>query len=137
MIKLYTDGSCKPNPGNGCYGYIKIINSIHVETKLWNENNTTNNRMEYKAIIEAINSCSCDDVISVYSDSLLAVNTLNKWMFKWIKNGIVVNKKEIKNLDLVMKFYELRNKYKKLNIYWIKGHNNNKWNELIDSLVSK
>lgn len=97
MIDLYTDGSCNPNPGYGCYGYVKLVNSIHVETKLWNEIDTTSNRMEYKAIIEAVNSCSVDDVVNVYSDSQLAVNTLNSWMFKWIKNNEVVKKKEIKN----------------------------------------
>lgn len=86
MIDLYTDGSCNPNPGYGCYGYVKLVNSIHVETKLWNEIDTTSNRMEYKAIIEAVNSCSVDDVV---------------------------------------------------NVYWIKAHNNNKWNELIDSFVSR
>lgn len=133
-FEIYTDGCCVPNPGKGSYGYVKLSTSGDV-TKFVNLDSeiTTNNRMEYKAIIEAIKSCSFDDVIEIHSDSMLAVNTFNLWMDKWESLGKVSKKK---NSDLVLEMIDLKKKYHYVKLSWIKGHNGHQWNELVDELVN-
>jgi len=132
--EIYTDGCCIPNPGNGSYGYIKVFNNVLLSESVKLESNTTNNRMEYRAVIDAMKSCSVDDEVTIYSDSQLLVNTYNKWMEDWDLKGKLEKKK---NNDLVKELIVLKRKYKNINLNWIKGHSGHQWNEYIDSLVFK
>ena len=146
-IKLYTDGCCEPNPGSGSWAYT-ILNedeSSIIKSGTGYEKETTNNRMEYMALIEGIryaNEISKVDEIVAYSDSQLLVNTFNEWMHKWeTKNWIRSSKGkklEIKNLDLVKELFELKSKSRiKIKLNWVKGHSGNKWNEYCDLLCSQ
>lgn len=135
LTEIYTDGSCMPNPGNGSYGYVKLFNGKMIETFCEYEENTTNNRMEYKAIIEGIKSCEVDSRIKLYTDSMLAVNTINNWMFNWEKKNWN-KKKGIKNLDLVQELFYLKKTYYNLDVLWIKGHSTHYWNNYIDNIVN-
>lgn len=135
MFEIYTDGSCDPNPGVGSYGYVVLKNEIYLREFIRRESDlTTNNRMELKAIIEALRFLQWDDKAIIYSDSLLSVRTYNDWMSKWFKNEKRLAKK--KNLDLVRELFELKKVRPYVIINWVKGHSDNYWNNYVDELVN-
>lgn len=135
MFEIYTDGSCDPNPGIGSYGYVVLKNETYLREFVRRESDlTTNNRMELKAIIEALRFLKWDDKAIIYSDSLLSVRTYNDWMSKWFKNEKRLAKK--KNLDLVKELFELKKIRPYVIINWVKGHSDNYWNNYVDELVN-
>ena len=82
MIKIYTDGSCLENPGNG--GWAAIINDNGNTKKIsGSERNTTNNRMELMAPINALKSMNSNDEIEIYTDSQYVKNGINQWIINW------------------------------------------------------
>lgn len=137
-LEIYTDGSCDPNPGFGGWAFVVILNEKVVMKKTGYEPNTTNNRMEYIAAIEAISTCSSTffeyQDVTIYSDSQLLVNTYNKWVDKWMKSKKKLETK--KNLDLVKLLFEHKQKHPKIKVQWVRGHNGNKWNEFVDELAN-
>lgn len=147
MFHIYTDGSCVPNPGFGKYGFVAVIedkekNETIVNEFCKSESNTTNNRMEMKAIVSALEyAINLKEKVTIYSDSQLSVDTYNKWMDKWHafgwkrkKNSL--NKSEVKNLDVVQELWILKSKAKHCELKWIKGHSGHKWNDYVDHLVN-
>ena len=107
MIKIYTDGSCLSNPGNG--GWAAIIN-INGEIKKisGNEKNTTNNRMELMAPINALKNINSKDRIEIFTDSKYVKNGITEWINSWVLNNWKTSKKEeIKNKDLWIELYKL------------------------------
>lgn len=139
-VKIYTDGGCFPNPGLGSFAYIVLDES---ETEIIRQSvkvdvETTNNRMEYKALIEAVKTCHVDDDIELFTDSMLLVNTFNKWIVSWERRQWVRKKRagEIKNLDLVKDIFEIKRSYQGLKVFWIKGHSGHKWNDAVDEMCS-
>ena len=107
MIKIYTDGSCLENPGNG--GWAAIINNNGDIKKInGSEKNTTNNRMELMAPINALKSISSDNEINVYTDSQYVKLGITEWINTWVKNNWQTSKKEdVKNKDLWLELYDL------------------------------
>ena len=101
MTKFYTDGSANPNPGNG--GFAVIADDQPVI--LGSEKDSTNIRMEAKALIAAYGIAQAGDVI--YTDSEFWVNVLTKWAHTWKDNGWTKKTGEIKNLELVQELYDL------------------------------
>lgn len=83
-IEIYTDGSCLKNPGFGGWAYILRYNQ-HQKEGFGAEANTTNNRMELKAIIEALKALKEPCEISLFTDSNLMVQSINEWLEAWIK----------------------------------------------------
>jgi len=136
MIEIYTDGSCLENPGNG--GWAAIINNDgNIEKISGNEKNTTNNRMELLATINALKQIESNKQIKIYTDSQYVKLGITEWINKWIKNNWQTSKKEdVKNKDLWLKLYNLNNS---LNIEWnwIKAHSGNTLNEEVDLLAKK
>ena len=136
MIKIYTDGSCLENPGNG--GWAAIINNDgNIEKISGNEKNTTNNRMELLATINALKQIESNKQIKIYTDSQYVKLGITEWINKWIKNNWQTSKKEdVKNKDLWLELYNLNNS---LNIKWnwIKAHSGNALNEEVDLLAKK
>ena len=136
MIEIYTDGSCLENPGNG--GWAAIINNDgNIEKISGNEKNTTNNRMELLATINALKQIESNKQIKIYTDSQYVKLGITEWINKWIKNNWKTSKKEdVKNKDLWLKLYNLNNS---LNIEWnwIKAHSGNTLNEEVDLLAKK
>ena len=136
MIEIYTDGSCLENPGNG--GWAAIINNDgNIEKISGNEKNTTNNRMELLATINALKQIESNKQIKIYTDSQYVKLGITEWINKWIKNNWQTSKKEdVKNKDLWLKLYNLNNS---LNIEWnwIKAHSGNALNEEVDLLAKK
>ena len=97
MIKIYTDGSCLNNPGNG--GWAAIINDNGQILKIsGSEKNTTNNKMELMAPIKALKKIDKNDKIEIYTDSKYLKLGITEWIHKWIKNKWQTSKKdEVKN----------------------------------------
>ena len=136
MIKIYTDGSCLENPGNG--GWAAIINSDGSVRKIsGNEKNTTNNRMELMATISALKEISSNEDIEIYTDSQYVKLGITEWINNWLKNNWQTSKKEdVKNKDLWLELYNLD---KSLNVKWnwVKAHAGNPLNEEVDLLAKK
>jgi ribonuclease HI len=136
MIKIYTDGSCLQNPGNG--GWAAIINNEGDIKKIsGSEKNTTNNRMELMAPINALKEMDPNKQIEIYTDSKYVKLGITEWINNWIKNNWKTAKKEnVKNKDLWVELYDLN---KSLNVKWnwVKAHDGNLVNEEVDLLAKK
>lgn len=141
IITVHTDGSCDNSTGIGSYGY--VITGKYKGDNLMRKYSsgkyadTTNNRMELKAIIKCLQSIKPGHKIDIYSDSQYCVNAINQWLENWISSSKLKSKQ---NYDLWMKFVEVRDfHYKKgsfINITWVRGHNGNSLNEMADKLAS-
>lgn len=145
-VRIFTDGACSENPGPG--GWAAVFNTENrCRTISGNEKLTTNNRMELRAVIEALKKIvnkknhNSEDRYDIYSDSAYVVNTVNNcWIEAWKMNNWQTTKREdVKNRDLWEEFDELRTKAGKLGILItlnkVKGHSGNTFNELVDKLA--
>jgi len=136
MIEIYTDGSCLTNPGHG--GWAAIINENGKIKKIsGNEKNTTNNRMELLAPINALKKINASSQITIYTDSQYVKLGITEWINKWIINNWQTSKKEdVKNKDLWIQLHEITSS---LNIEWkwVKAHAGDLLNEEVDFLAKK
>jgi ribonuclease HI len=131
MITYYTDGSCSPNPGPGGFAVIKDMHP----SILGGEENSTNIRMEGKALIAALRDAA-ETECEVYTDSEFWINVITKWSLTWEKNGWKKKGGEIKNIDIVQEVCPLyRASCAKL--IWVRGHVGNAGNELADEWANK
>lgn len=138
-IHVFTDGGCSPNPGTGAWGFVVVDGQKKMFSNSGMEKNTTNNRMELRGILEAllfIESQSVPRSFLVHSDSMLCVQSLNEWAFKW-KQRRWKKKKPLKNLDLIIPAFELLHSMEHVKLKWVKGHSGNYWNDLVDGLCSE
>ena len=136
MIKIYTDGSCLNNPGNG--GWAAIINDSGKILKITgSEKNTTNNKMELMAPINALQKINKEKKIEIYTDSKYVKLGITEWIKKWIKNNWKTSKKEdVKNKELWMQLYELTKSFE-IEWKWVKAHAGDPVNEEVDYLAKK
>lgn len=139
----YTDGSCQGNPGPGGFGVVVLDDNENLITYHSERNeNTTNNREELKAILWAFlkygKTAAVDkNPLKVYSDSAYCVNTFTNWMFSWEKRGWLKSDNQTpENLDLIIPFFKHLQNGNQIEIYKVKGHANNKWNEMADKLAT-
>ena len=136
MIKIYTDGSCLNNPGNG--GWAAIIN-INDEVKKISGSvkDTTNNKMELMAPIKALQGIKEQQPIEIYTDSQYVRLGITDWVHKWMKNNWQTSKKEpVKNKELWIQLYELTNSFD-IKWIWVKAHAGNLLNEEVDLLAKQ
>ena len=136
MIKIYTDGSCMSNPGNG--GWAAIINKNGKIKKIsGNEKNTTNNRMELMAPIKALKNINSKDPIEIFTDSKYVKNGITEWINTWVLNNWKTSKKEdVKNKDLWLELHKL-NQSLSVKWNWVKAHAGDPLNEEVDMLAKK
>lgn len=151
-IEVYTDGSCSINNvnnesqnGDGGYGFCVLRDDalVYEFFEMWH--NTTNNRMEMRAIIAALEHCweqYPEADITIYSDSAYIVNCINqKWYKKWMVNGWRNSKREaVKNPDLWKEMLHLHNNWLisgNINVRKVNGHSDNQWNNYADTLANK
>ena len=134
-VILYTDGACSGNPGPGGWGAILRYKDTEKELS-GGETDTTNNRMELTAVIEALKALKTHCIISLYTDSKYVMDGVNQWLPNWKKNNWrTTNKKsEVKNIDLWQQLDELLPKHEIL-WNWVKGHNGHPENERVDKLA--
>lgn len=134
-VEIFTDGACKGNPGPGGWGAILRYKGTEKEIS-GGEADTTNNRMELSAVINALEMLKEPCEVTLYSDSQYVCNALTKgWAKKWKANGWMRNKKE-KALnpelwDRLLKLYDTH----KVDIIWVKGHAGHPENERCDQLA--
>ena len=136
MIKIYTDGSCVKNPGNG--GWAAIININDKIKKISGSvKDTTNNKMELMAPIKALQEIKDQQPIEIYTDSQYVKLGITDWIHKWIKNNWQTSKKEpVKNKELWIELYELTKSYE-IKWIWVKAHAGNILNEEVDLLAKQ
>jgi len=136
MIKIYTDGSCLNNPGNG--GWAAIINFNNEIKKISGSvKDTTNNKMELMAPIQALQTIKERQPIEIYTDSQYVRLGITDWVHKWLKNNWLTSKKEpVKNKELWIQLYEL-NKSHDIKWIWVKAHAGNVLNEEVDLLAKQ
>ena len=135
-FKIYTDGSCLGNPGAGGYAAVIIDENNNFTEISGGEAETTNNRMELMAAIEALKKVSPDDFIELFTDSSYLKNAFTQgWLLNWKRNGWKTsNKKPVLNMDLWKKLDALILK-RNVKFNWVKGHAGNKFNERCDKLA--
>ncbi len=134
-IEIYTDGACSGNPGNGGWGAILRYGKIEKELS-GGEKNTTNNRMELTAVIEALKALKKECNITLYTDSRYVMDGVMDWLPNWKQNGWrTANKKTpVKNIDLWQLLDALLQKHQ-IKWVWVKGHNGHPENERVDTLA--
>ena len=135
-IVLYTDGACSGNPGLGGYGGRLMYGGIQRQYG-GAEENTTNNRMELKAVIVGLQRLKYACKVDVYSDSAYVVNAfLNGWVYAWKKNGWKkADGKAVLNVDLWEELYALTVLHE-VSFHKVAGHADNEWNNRCDKLAT-
>ncbi|MDC0628352.1 ribonuclease HI [Pelagibacteraceae bacterium] len=134
---VYTDGACSGNPGPGGWGAVifdERERQMNISGKV---KDTTNNRMELMAPIMALKKIKSKSDIVIFTDSTYVKNGITDWIKKWEKNGWESsNKKPVKNKDLWIRLNDLCQKNEVV-WKWVKGHSNNKYNNLADELATQ
>lgn len=130
---IYTDGACSGNIG--AYAYI-ILDENGKELQYGNTafRNTTNNRMEIRAILSPLQYLRSPSHVVIVSDSQYCVNSINNWIFGWVAKKW--EKKNLKNVDLWQAMYK-KMLWHNVRAVWVRGHNGNKYNELCDTLAEQ
>ena len=133
---IYTDGACVGNPGPGGWGAVIFDDKEKQNNISGSVKDTTNNRMELIAPIMALKRIKSESDVVIFTDSSYVKNGITEWIKKWEKNGWKnTNKKPVKNIDLWKKLNDLCKK-NKVTWKWIKGHSDNKYNNLADQLAT-
>ena len=128
MIKIYTDGSCLGNPGKGGWAAIIFIDGKKIKIK-GGKKNTTNNKMELLAPIQALKKIPAGKKIEIYTDSKYLKLGITEWIEVWKKNGWKTSsKKKVKNIEL-WKELDYLVKNLKIKWFWVKAHAGNPINE--------
>jgi ribonuclease HI len=135
-IEIWTDGACKGNPGPGGWGAL-LRDGLH-ETELFGGvRNTTNNRMELTAVIEALASLPQRSRLLVYTDSQYVMLGITEWMANWIRRGWrTADKKPVKNDDLWRRLAAAAAQHD-IEWRWVRGHTGDPGNERADQLANR
>jgi len=134
MIKIYTDGSCIGNPGNGGWAAIIINNEKKTQIK-GSKKNTTNNQMELLAPINALKKIPRGKKVQIFTDSKYVKLGITEWIHNWKKNGWkTANKKLVKNKKLWTELDLLTNEFD-VKWNWVKAHSNDKLNNEVDLIA--
>ena len=134
-VTIYTDGACSGNPGPGGWGVILSYRGTEKELS-GGAAETTNNRMELTAVIEALSALKEPCAVELYSDSKYIIDALEKgWVYGWKKRGwMKPDKKAALNVDLWEKLLPLVEKHE-LRWHWVKGHAENEKNNRCDQMA--
>jgi ribonuclease HI len=137
-VVIYTDGACKGNPGPGGWG--AFLRSDGHEKELWGgERNTTNNRMELMAVIEALSLLKRPCKVDLYVDSEYVRKGITEWIHGWKKKGwVTAAKQPVKNAELWRQLDALvHDGTHKIAWHWVKGHSGDPGNERADALANR
>jgi ribonuclease HI len=133
---VFTDGSSIPNPGPGGWGAVYVRDGEVVAQDHDYDPDTTNNRMELRALQAALELVEPGTPVRIYTDSNLAVKTLTEWAPGWRKRGWKRKTGPVENLDLVKPLFEAFEARPEVELVWIKAHAGNRWNEYADALAT-
>ncbi len=136
VVEIYADGACKGNPGPGGWGV--LLRSRGREREMCGgEAQTTNNRMELTAVIEALASLRQRSKVRVYTDSQYVQKGISEWIHNWKRRGWkTADKKAVKNADLWGRLDELARSHE-VEWHWVKGHAGHPENERADALANQ
>ena len=136
LVRIYTDGACKGNPGPGGWG--ALLKAGADEKELFGgEPNTTNNRMELTAVIRALESLAPPREVAVYTDSQYVQKGISEWLHDWKRRGWrTADKKPVKNADLWREIDHLAGLHR-IAWHWVKGHAGHPENERADALANR
>ena len=136
IITIYTDGSCKGNPGRGGWG-AWLRWGTH-EKELWGgEPLTTNNRMELTAVIEALSVLKRASRVDLHTDSQYVRQGITAWIHQWKQRGwTTADRKPVKNVDLWQRLDALAAQHH-VSWHWVKGHAGDPGNERADALANR
>ena len=134
-VEVFTDGACRGNPGPGGWGAILRYQDREKELH-GGELETTNNRMELTAAIEALKALNKSSRVEVYTDSTYVRDGITKWLARWqVRGWRTAAKKPVKNKDLWMELADLAERHD-VHWHWVKGHAGNPGNERADELAN-
>jgi ribonuclease HI len=135
-VEIYTDGACKGNPGPGGWG--AWLKSGSSEKEIFGgELGTTNNRMELRAVIEALNLLKRPCQVVLHTDSQYVQKGISEWIHGWKKRGWKTASREpVKNVDLWQALDEAQSRHQ-IEWRWVKGHAGHVGNERADALANK
>ena len=134
FVEIFTDGACSGNPGPGGWGAILRYQKIEKELSGYSPQ-TTNNRMELIAVVEALKALKEPCRVAVYSDSRYVKDGITSWIVSWKRNGWKTqSKKPVKNKDLWEALDEAGRRHL-IDWKWVKGHAGHPENERCDQLA--
>ena len=134
MIKIYTDGSCLGNPGNGGWAAIIIDDKKKIQIK-GSKKDTTNNQMELLAPIKALKKIPKGSNVQIFTDSKYVKSGITEWIRNWKKNGWkTASKQPVKNKDLWTELDQMTNEFQ-IKWSWVKGHSTDVLNNEVDLIA--
>jgi ribonuclease HI len=135
-VDIYTDGACKGNPGPGGWGVLMQWNG-HEKELFGGEQQTTNNRMELRAVIEALSALKRRSRVRLHTDSQYVQQGISSWIHNWKKRGWkTADRKPVKNVDLWCRLDELASGHD-IEWIWVRGHAGHDGNERADELANR
>lgn len=135
-ITIYTDGGAAPNPGPGGWGALLIPGSGPIQEISGNEPDTTNNRMELTAAVEALRALKQPSTVTFYTDSQYLRKGISEWLPGWVRKGWTRGKGEaVKNQDLWQALHAETQRHT-IAWKWVRGHAGNRYNERVDQLAT-
>lgn len=136
QVQIHTDGACRGNPGMGGWGAILRYNNT-IKELCGGEQETTNNRMEMTAVIEALKALNTGSSVLLITDSQYVLKGVKEWMPNWKKrNWMTAGRKPVKNVDLWKMLDQLVIQHQ-VEWKWVKGHSGDPGNERADALANK
>jgi len=135
-VEIYTDGACRGNPGPGGWGAL-LIAGKHRKSLHGGEQETTNNRMELTAAIEALNALNGTRRVILHTDSKYVKEGIESWLPNWKARGWKTsNRKPVKNQDLWLALDEAVSRHQ-ITWKWVKGHSDDPGNDAADALANR
>lgn len=134
LVEIYTDGACRGNPGPG--GWAALLRTGGIEREIsGGEKLTTNNRMELRAAIEALNALTRPCKVELHSDSQYLRDGITKWIHGWRRNGWrTADRKPVKNAELWEELLEAASRHE-VSWHWVRGHSGHPENDRVDALA--
>lgn len=135
-MEIYTDGACRGNPGPGGWGAI-LRHGGHEKELCGGEADTTNNRMELMAAIQALEALKSPCEVTLYTDSVYVRSGITEWMDGWRRRGWkTASKQPVKNRELWQRLDAAAQRHQ-IDWRWVRGHSGNAGNERADQLANK
>jgi ribonuclease HI len=133
-VEIFTDGACRGNPGPG--GWAALLRTGDREREIGGgEAHTTNNRMELRAAIEALNTLKRPCRVEIHTDSNYVREGITNWIHGWQRNGWrTADKKPVKNADLWQELIDAAARHQ-VRWHWVKGHSGHPENDRVDALA--
>lgn len=133
-VEIFTDGACRGNPGPGGWAALLRMGDKELEIS-GGEQHTTNNRMELRAAIEALNALKRPCEVELHTDSNYVRDGITKWIHGWQRNGWrTSDKKPVKNSELWQDLLEAATRHR-VRWHWVKGHSGHPENDRVDELA--